>query len=112
MADFTKENTPIYGWTDKLGLACVDKFKIGLLGGSFFVGWVLSLLCIGKLADNYGRKWVFRASMCATLALYVSVYFCNDVDVMIAILLGLGMATSGRCSIGYLYMVEFVEIKH
>jgi len=71
---------PIHGWAEKLNLACVNNYKIGLIGGSYFVGWVLTLLIFGRLTDIYGRKWIYRVNMAITLALYGAIYLASNVD--------------------------------
>jgi len=103
---------PIHGWSEKLNLACVNNYKIGLIGGSYFIGWVLTLLIVGRLADIYGRKWIYRVNMVITLFLFGAIYLASNVDQMILINFGIGLTTTGRLSVGFLYMMEFVQMKH
>ena len=37
-------------------MLCEDKFKIGFLGSSYFIGIVSSILIIPTISDLYGRK--------------------------------------------------------
>ena len=50
----------MHNWQQKLDIMCVSKFKVGLLGSSYFIGWCFSLLWAPRLADIYGRKTLFR----------------------------------------------------
>ena len=52
-----------HNYIERLGLACAEKSKIGMLGSVFFTGWAISSLFITRLADILGRKSIFLASM-------------------------------------------------
>jgi len=103
---------PLHNWVEKLNLECVDSFKIGLIGSSYFIGWVCTLLILPGLADYFGRKWIYRSAMVMTLSLYAAIYFCFSVDFMIVINFLLGALTTARISVCFVYMLEFVRVKH
>ena len=44
-------------------MLCESKFKLGLLGSSYFVGIVSSVLVIPTLSDIYGRKKPIAATL-------------------------------------------------
>ena len=39
----------------KFNLACASSNKIGLIGSSFFTGWIMTLVFVPRLADIFGR---------------------------------------------------------
>jgi MFS family permease len=83
-----------------------------LIGSSYFIGWVATLLILPALADYLGRKWIYRSSMVITFALYIGIYLCHSANGMIAINFCLGALTTARISVCFVYMLEFVRVKH
>ena len=41
---------------EKLGLTCADKKIIGMVGGSYFLGFGISAGFLPRISDLYGRK--------------------------------------------------------
>jgi MFS family permease len=106
------ESKPLHNWTEKLDLACVSDYKIGLIGSSYFIGWVCTLLIFPGLADYFGRKWIYRIALMVSFVLYAGIYFCQNINLMIGIMFCLGAFTTARISVGFVYMLEFVRVKH
>jgi MFS family permease len=50
-------------WVPKLNLLCEKKDRLGLLGSAFFAGILFGMMILPQLADKYGRKKVFNATI-------------------------------------------------
>ena len=98
----------LHNWVPKLDILCAPSWKIGLIGSSFFMGWVLSILVIPPLADIYGRRWFYTWAIFGDLIVYIWIFITHSINQMIACMFLLGVFTSGRCSLGYVYMQELV----
>ena len=48
--------TSLHNWVEKLDLACLPSENIGYIGSAYFVGVLISVLVIPRIADIYGRK--------------------------------------------------------
>lgn len=53
----------IDNWVEKLDLLCETRQRVGMLGSSFFIGIMSSMLVVPKLTDMYGRKLLFILTM-------------------------------------------------
>ena len=53
------DSQTLNNWQQQLDLTCVPNWKVGMIGGSTFLGWSLTLLWLPRLADQYGRKKQF-----------------------------------------------------
>ena len=49
----------LHNWVEKLDLACASKTRIGFMGSTFFIGCLVGLLFIPRLADQHGRRKIF-----------------------------------------------------
>ena len=97
----------IHNWHQKFDLMCESKFKVGMIGSSFFIGWCLSLLWVPRLADIYGRKNLFRITQVVDFCLFTAIFVTSNLNIAIAIISGIGFTTSVRLAAGYIYMLEF-----
>ena len=86
---------------------CEPAYKASLLGVAFSVANCLTLLCMPKLADRVGRKWIFKITRIADCVLYTIVLFSNNYYATLIALIGLGACTSGRLNVGVPYMNEW-----
>jgi MFS family permease len=80
-----------------MDFACVSDTKIGYIGSSFFLGWVITLLILPRIADLYGRKWLFRGGMIVESAAYTGIMLTTDINMLIACIFTVGMASTCRC---------------
>ena len=60
--DYDAEES-LHNWVEKLDLTCASKEKIGWLGSAWFILWIPALMVVPRLADIYGRIWVWRIGM-------------------------------------------------
>ena len=54
---YDDEKTSLHNWVEQLDLKCKSNSEIGLIGTMYFVGVVLSVLIVPRMADLHGRKW-------------------------------------------------------
>ena len=80
------------------------------MGSSFFAGWIVTLFIIPRIADLYGRKYIFRAGMTVQLAAFSVVMLTSNIYVMISAIFILGMCATIRTGVGYIYMMEFIPL--
>ena len=97
-------NEDLYNWVTRLDLACEDKFWIGMIGSSYFIGWAVTLIPATRIADIYGRSWIYRIAMIINIIDLVCVYLVRNIYLMIAVNFIMGVVTSARISIGFVYM--------
>ena len=97
----------INNWQQKFDMMCEPKFKIGMIGSSFFIGWCFSLLWIPRLADIYGRVILFRIAQVFDFILFTAFFLTNNLNVAIGIIFCIGFTTSIRLAAGYIFMLEF-----
>ena len=104
----TTDETSLDNWFTGLHLECVSKARIGLIGSCFFAGWALSAIFIPRMADIYGRKKIFLFSMALQLCTFLALYFSRDLNLTTVLMFIFGIAAVGRCSIGFLYLMELL----
>lgn len=100
----------LHNWVepDKLNLICEPGWKIGLMGSMVFVGWVITLPIIPRISDIYSRKKIFVLGMWLDWCLFICMFLCKSLDLMIVICFMFGLVTSLRCNVGFVYMMELM----
>lgn len=63
----TSDHEYLDNWVEKLDLLCESKERLGLMGSTYFMGIILSMIIVPKMTDNYGRKWIFVLTMLLSL---------------------------------------------
>jgi MFS family permease len=66
-------------------MECIGDIKKGFVGSAWFMGWVVSLFIVPRMADASGRKLPYLFGMFMTLGVYAGVLFCHNVNLMIAL---------------------------
>ena len=101
-------------WVDpsKLNLTCTSKELIGLLGSLYFLGFAISAGIVPRLADKWGRKWPYIASLTLQLSAYVQIFFSKSIYYTLAMYLLVGLSAGGRVAIGTTYLNEFVPSQY
>jgi len=95
-------------WITRLDLYCADQMTLGLFGFFYFVGILVSAVCLGPLGDIYGRLpfiWFGQLLQLAVICLLLaatSVYTCY----VGTFLLGLSFGPKGM--IAYTHLMEYV----
>lgn len=98
----------LFNWQQKLNLTCVDDWKIGMIGASFFLGWTSTLLWLPAIADKNGRKKIFWIGMNCQLLLFIGLMMTTSLEVMIFLWMAFGMLSSVRVTVGYVYLMEMM----
>ena len=98
----------MFNWQQKLDMMCEPKLKIGLLGTMYFIGWTMTATWLPRFADLYGRKNLFKISQVCDTILFVALFMIDNINAMLAFMFILGLLTSIRINVGYIYMTEFI----
>jgi MFS family permease len=88
-----------------------SKFLIGLMGSSFFLGWVISCIFLPRLADIYGRKWFVFITQCVMASIFICFIFVKDVYSNIGLFILLGTCNVGRSMVAFILMMELTPQK-
>lgn len=92
-------------------MLCVKKEAIGWIGSAYFAGWASSCLIIPLLADKIGRKWIVVMCLSAQIGVIIGILLSKSVGLTTAMMAIGGFLSSGRISIAYVYMTEFVPVE-
>ena len=106
--DDDNENT-LYNWHQKLGLECQPVWKVGFIASCFFIGWCC-MYWLPKYADRFGRRSFFILICLANTILYTLLMIGNSMYLMMLVLFGFGLVTSGRAVVGWMYMMELIPL--
>ena len=83
-------------WIMRYDLHCASSSKIGMIGSSFFLGWVLTLVIFPRISDIYGRqKLVFFGNLISLLA-FIVLLMSRKYEVLIACMIIFGMMSTIR----------------
>ena len=90
---------------------CEPDWKPSLLGTVYFFGWSITLLFIPKLADKFGRRWIYLSSRLIDASLYIASMMISEYWGMVGLMSGFGLAASGRINVQTVYFQEWVPRK-
>ena len=92
-------------------MLCETKPRIGFLGASYFIGVIVasSLIPVGYISDQIGRKWVFVASTLLVIGACTGLYFSTALEQLYLCLFVLGLSHPGRCIVALSYADEFLN---
>ena len=79
-----------------------------MIGSAFFLGWVTTLLWIPRISDLHGRKRVLICGLVISTILYTLMLFVTSLDLLIAIMFGLGAMRTINISLSFVYMIELM----
>jgi MFS family permease len=84
----------------------------GAIGSSFFLGWCLLSTLIPSLANKFGRKPIAIVTFSVTsAALFVTLYN-ESLKVHLGLLFTIGLFTSGRIAVAFIWLMELLTPKH
>lgn len=106
--DESRNNLNLDNWYTRLQLHSVDHWKIGMIGTSYFIGFLSGSIYFPRIADTHGRKPFvviggFLQSICTLL-----LYFSNSLFMIYLNMFLIGVASPFFASIGYNYLIEFI----
>ena len=90
---------------------CLPRTQQGLIGSIWFLGWVLTLPFIPRLADIYGRRRLVCFAPACYLLLWYALFQCESFRGIMVIALCFGLLTSIQVNVGYIYMVELFPMR-
>ena len=64
-----------------------------------------------RFADLYGRKNLFKISQVCDLLLFTAIFFADSLEAFTALMFLIGLVTSLRINVGYIYLIEFIPKK-
>jgi len=99
-------------WVQQLKMECASKEETDIMNISFLVGWCLSLVYGGRVGDEYGRKKIYLIALCFQIPVYIGVIFAKSIQFMTLMLAFSGAINGIRQTIGFIYMMEFIQEKH
>ena len=101
----------MHNWVEEYDLHCAPDYKIGLIGSLFFTAVVISSLIFPRLADIYGRKYVFLFGLILHAVACFIFMFSKSIEFTYAISFIVGASTPPRAYVGYVYFMEFMPKK-
>ena len=101
----------MHNWWEKLDLLCQPDWKRNSIGTAFFIGWAFTLLWIPLLSDKHNRKKFFIGGNIADIICLSLMLFTSSVNVVITLAFMMGMISSFRINVGYIYLVELMPKK-
>jgi MFS family permease len=116
-----EDKVSLYNFTWKYNLHCASQLTISSFGMLFFCGFALGALLIPGKSDIYGRKPIFMGSMIVQLMVMVGIMLvpvgpvgneAKYINYLVFLFFVFGMASSGRTSVGYVYMCEFAPERY
>ena len=73
-----------------------------------FAGWALAATFLPRLGDIYGRRIIYIGAMIAHGIFYAGIILSGSRVLTTVFMFFLGMASVGRATVGYLYVMELV----
>ena len=101
------DNRSLKNWVQQLGLTCEPRWKATLLGSIFAMGHVVTLLFIPRLADKFGRKYIYMISRMVDCLCFLLLLVSRSYILTALALAGLGACTAGRLNVGTVFLSEW-----
>jgi MFS family permease len=76
-----------------------------------FFGAAVSATTLPRFSDIYGRKLIYLFSIVLQMIVFIGLFFSHNIDLTSALMFFFGIAAVGRCSIGFLLLMEFLPTK-
>ena len=78
------------------------------MGSIYFAGFAISSAIVPPMADKFGRKWTYFASLAVQTSAYIVIFFSKSIYLSIVFYFIVGLCAGGRVAIGTTYMNEFI----
>ena len=79
-----------------------------MIGSTMFLGWAISAVVLPRLSDIFGRRIIFIVSMAIQTVAFLGFFFLHSFELFLACMFIFGVASVGRCSISYLYLLDLL----
>ena len=90
-------------------MTCTPQIQIGVIGSGYFLGWMIGLAFVPRLADKFGRKIIYKLGMVLQFIPFVAMYFTTTLNHMIALYIVLGFTKCVTCTVWFVYTLEFIQ---
>lgn len=87
---------------------CRPDWLVGLLGTSFWIGYVSTMLWLPRVADVYGRKKLFAVGLSISLLLYTALILSKNFYLTMVIIFFFGVTNTIRTITGFVYFTEMM----
>jgi len=100
----------LQNWIDDLNLRCVEKWRIGLFGSFYFIGNVIGSTLLSEYGDTIGRIPLIRVGQGVSVICYFAiVYLTRDSEIIYTLCFVIGLFSSWRLSLGFIYGSEIIK---
>ena len=105
-----KDDEYLDNWVspDKFDLLCEPKYKIGMLGSMFMVGYAISCLVVPPIADAFGRKIVFLVVLLIAFTAQLGLLISRNIYEAYIFQFINGSTMTGRINIGISLTKEYL----
>lgn len=94
-------------------MRCTEKWKIGFFGSNFFFGNVIGSTLLAEYGDTIGRIPLIRVGQMVTVLSYSTIVFwTRDTLSIYALFFVIGLFSSWRLSLGFIYGSEIIAEAH
>lgn len=84
----------LYNWNKSLNLECESEERMGAIGSTFFVGFMIGALLFLRLADIVGRRYVAIGGYLTHCVVVVMLLAAQNLETIYVALFILGLKTS------------------
>ena len=91
-----------------MDLLCEKDYKIGLFGSLYFVGFFIGSAFFLRFADIYGRRIIVIIGIIGSVCCGFLIFIINNIIITYLLMLALGIFSSIRMLVGFLYAIELV----
>ena len=99
----------LYNWNKALSLECESEERMGAIGSTFFVGFMIGAIIFLRLSDLVGRKYVVLGAYILHCIVGVMLLGAKNLETIYVALFLLGLKTSPNSQVAYIQMLEFVS---
>lgn len=98
----------LYNWNQALGLECESPERMGAIGSTFFVGFMIGAIVFLRLSDIIGRRYLVLGAYILHCVVGVMLLAAKNLETIYVALFFLGLKTSPNGQVPYIQMLEFV----
>lgn len=101
------EDEYIDNWIEQYDLLCEPKWKIGLIGSTYFFGLICTIIILPCIADKKGRKLVNIISHIVFIIAAIALVFASDITTLFILIFICGATFGGKIIVGINHLLEF-----
>ena len=101
-----------YNWVQQFDLTCASSTKMGMIGSTYFIGWITSLTFLPRISDIHGRKNILLWGQIIQALAFATILFASSYALLISAMFVLGMMATMRTQVAFLNMYENSQKDH